>query len=350
MEKPTHGLSNLRGGHMSSRANERILEGSDVKKIFTYCLTVILISASGIARAACNFTNSKSELVVNFNLPAEITVKPGTKVGTVLAEATFVPDTVAFAYCTPPGRVNRSVYGGARVDGGVVPYIYATNIPGIGLAFYDDHKANGMRYWGKGDDGNHVGWWSWGESGTSTKLGVKVILTGSVGVGDIPAGAVYAKMTLDGLGVAILRTNGTKIKTPACSVPSINVDMGAIKMNEFSGPSSTAGDRSFDIQLNSCPPGRNAIYYQFDATTQIVPGAGNSVVQLNGSSSASGIGLQLLDASGNPVPFGAASKFSGYSGQSGSYTMPFRARYYQIAPTVTPGTANTAITITMSYE
>ncbi|WP_080406586.1 fimbrial protein [Burkholderia ubonensis] len=335
---------------MSSRANERILEGSDVKKIFACCLAAILISASGITYAECKFANSKSELVVNFNLPAEITVKPGTKVGQVLADATFVPDKEAYAYCTPPGRVNRSVYGGARVNSGGIPYVYATNIPGIGLAFYDEYKSGDARYWGEGDGGSHVGWWSWGAGGGSSKLGVKVILTGPVGVGDIPAGAVYAKMTLDGLGVAILRTNGTKIKTPACSVPSINVDMGAIKMNEFSGPSSTAGDRSFDIQLNSCPPGRNAIYYQFDATTQIVPGAGNSVVQLNGSSSASGIGLQLLDASGNPVPFGAASKFSGYSGQSGSYTMPFRARYYQIAPTVTPGTANTAITITMSYE
>ncbi|KVR03638.1 hypothetical protein WK11_16590 [Burkholderia ubonensis] len=60
--------------------------------------------------------------------------------------------------------------------------------------------------------------------------------------------------------------------------------------------------------------------------------------------------MQLLDASGNPVPFGTPSKFSGYSGQSGNYTMPFRARYYQIAPTIAPGTANTAITITMSYE
>ncbi|WP_232441814.1 fimbrial protein [Burkholderia ubonensis] len=350
MEKTTRGLSNLTRQRMSSRADERILEGSDVNKIFAYCLAAILISASGITHAECNFANSKSELVVNLNLPAEITVKPGKKVGEVLADATFVPDKEAYAYCTPPGRVNRSVYGGARVNGGGIPYVYATNIPGIGLAFYDDHKVNGMRYWGKGDDGNHAGWWSWGEGGTSTKLGVKVILTGPVGVGDIPAGAVYAKMTLDGLGVAILRTNGTKIKTPACSVPSINVDMGSIKMNEFSGPSSTAGERSFDIILNSCPPGRNAIYYQFDTTTQIVPGAGNSVVQLNGSSSASGIGLQLLDASGNPVPFGTPSKFSGYSGQPGNYTMPFRARYYQIASTIAPGTANTAITITMSYE
>ncbi|WP_218165534.1 fimbrial protein [Burkholderia ubonensis] len=321
-----------------------------MKKIFTYCLTVVLISASGIAHAACNFANSKSELVVNFNLPAEITVKPGTKVGTVLAEATFVPDKEAYAYCTPPGRVNRSVYGGARVNGGGVPYVYATNIPGIGLAFYDEYKSGDARYWGEGDGGSHVGWWSWGAGGGSSKLGVKVILTGPVGVGDIPAGAVYAKMTLDGLGVATLTANGIKIKTPACSIPSVNVDMGSIKMSEFSGPSSTAGERSFGIILNSCPPGRNAIYYQFDTTTQIVPGAGNSVVQLNGSSSASGIGLQLLDASGNPVPFGTPSKFSGYSGQPGNYTMPFRARYYQIAPTIAPGTANTAITITMSYE
>ncbi|WP_232446433.1 fimbrial protein [Burkholderia ubonensis] len=317
-----------------------------MKKIFSCCLAIALISASGIAHAKCRFINDKKELIENFNLPAEITVKPGTKVGTVLAEATSRPSDSAFAYCDPPGRVNRSVHGGAQVNSGVTPYTYATNIPGIGLAFYDYRPSGGTRYWGQGDGGSHVGWWGFG----TTTLGVKVILTGPVGVGDIPAGTVYANMSLDGLSVVTMSINGTRIKTPACSIPSVNVDMGSIKMSEFSGPSSTAGERSFDVILNSCPPGRNAIYYQFDTTTQIVPGAGNSVVQLNGSSSASGIGLQLLDASGNPVPFGTPSKFSGYSGQPGNYTMPFRARYYQIAPTIAPGTANTAITITMSYE
>ncbi|WP_157648940.1 fimbrial protein [Burkholderia ubonensis] len=317
-----------------------------MKKIFSCCLAIALISASGIAHAKCYFVNNKKELTVRFDLPAEITVKPGTKIGTVLAEATFVTDGVAFAYCDPPGKVNRSVHGGAQVNGGVTPYTYATNIPGIGLAFYDYQSSGGTRYWGQGDGESYVGWWGFG----TTTLGVKVILTGPVGVGDIPAGAVYANMSLDGLSVVTMSINGTRIKTPACSIPSVNVDMGSIKMSEFSGPSSTAGERGFDITLNSCPPGRNAIYYQFDTTTQVVPGAGNSVVQLNGSSSASGIGLQLLDASGNPVPFGTPSKFSGYSGQPGNYTMPFRARYYQIAPTIAPGTANTAITITMSYE
>ncbi|WP_143137187.1 fimbrial protein [Burkholderia ubonensis] len=321
-----------------------------MKKIFSCCLAIAMISASGIAHAKCDFKNDQKELIESLDLPAEITVEPGTKIGTVLAEATFQPGNRAFAYCDPPGRVNRSVHGGVQVNSGVTPYTYATNIPGIGLAFYDYHKWSGMRYWGKGDGESSVGWWGWGAGGNSTTLGVKVILTGPIGVGDIPGGSVYATMTLDGLRVATLSINGTRIKTPACSIPSVNVDMGSIKMSEFSGPSSTAGERSFDIILNSCPPGRNAIYYQFDTTTQIVPGAGNSVVQLNGSSSASGIGLQLLDASGNPVPFGTPSKFSGYSGQPGNYTMPFRARYYQIASTIAPGTANTAITITMSYE
>ena len=93
----------------------------------------------------------------------------------------------------------------------------------------------------------------------------------------------------------------------------------------------------------------NAIHYQIDAVTPIVDNA-NAVVDLDGSSSAAGIGVQLLDGDGNPAILGTKRPFAGYNGATGgNYTIPMRARYRQTGDTITPGSANSAVTFTMSY-
>ncbi|WP_334043063.1 fimbrial protein [Burkholderia ambifaria] len=162
--------------------------------------------------------------------------------------------------------------------------------------------------------------------------------------------AAYAQLNLDGLTVATLKTSGFRITTPACSVSSVSVDMGQLVATRFTGMGSTAGDTPFSLRLNACPVGRTSIYYRFDPTTQIVPGTADSVATLNPSSSANGIGLQLLDADGKPLSFGTTTKVPGYSGAAGDDSVPFRARYYQTAATVTSGSASASITVTMSYQ
>ncbi|WP_254211021.1 fimbrial protein [Burkholderia multivorans] len=313
-------------------------------RLFAGCLMVVWMAAPGGARAACEFVNNKSELIVNLAFKSEYHVPPGTAIGTVLDDVRVSTDSTSYALCGAPGQSNRSVYGGAQVGSGTTPYTFATNIPGIGLAFYDEYGRT--RYWGEGNGGAYQGYWSWDGS----RIGAKLIVTGPVGVGDVPGGSVYARMTLDGLPVATIKTTGFKITTPACSVPSVNVDMGSLTLDRFAGVASTAGDKPFDLRLTACPAGRTGIYYRFDPTTQVVPGTGNSVAALNGSSGATGIGLQLLDGNGKPVQFGQSTKMTGYTGAAGDYSVPFRARYYQTAATVTPGSANASITVTMSYQ
>ncbi len=305
-----------------------------------------LLAAPTDAGAACQFVNGKAELVVDLALNAEYHIGLGTAPGTVLQDVSVPTDSIAFAQCGAPGQSNRSVYGGARVGSSVTPNTFATNIPGIGLAFYDKQGSGSPRFWGDGNGGVHAGYWGWDGS----RLGVKLIVTGPIGVGDVPAGSVFAQLKLDGLVTTTLKTTGFKITTPACSVPSINVDMGALTVNRFSGIGSTAGDTPFDLRLNTCPQGGTGIYYRFDPTTQVVPGTGDSVATLNGTSGATGIGLQLLDGTGNPLSFGKTTKMAGYAGAAGNYSVPFRARYYQTAASVSPGIANASITVTMSYQ
>ncbi|HDR9106870.1 TPA: type 1 fimbrial protein [Burkholderia vietnamiensis] len=331
-------------------------------RLFAGCLMAVSFATPDGAHAACQFINNKTELLANFALKSEYQVAPGTAVGTVLDDVSIPVDAVAFAKCTAPGQSNRSVYGGTKVGSSVTPYTFATGVPGIGLAFYDmadgvvpaSFGGSSTRYWGAGDGDAYAGnwgWWGWvGMPLPGARLGVKVIVTGPVGAGDAPAGSLSAQMKLDGLSVATLTTTGFRVTTPACAVPDLSVDMGQLVTNRFTGAGSSAGDTPFDLRLNACPAGRTGIYYRFDPTTQVVPGTGDSVATLNGASSATGIGLQLLDASGKPVAFGTTAKVTRYAGAAGDYSVPLRARFYQTAAAVTAGSANASITVTMSYD
>jgi major type 1 subunit fimbrin (pilin) len=74
-------------------------------------------------------------------------------------------------------------------------------------------------------------------------------------------------------------------------------------------------------------------------------------VALDGSSGATGIGVQLLDNSGNPFPLGSPQTFNGYnSSTGGAYAISLKARYYQTGSSIGPGLANTVMTFLMNYQ
>ncbi|NTZ09182.1 hypothetical protein [Burkholderia metallica] len=131
-----------------------------MSRLFAGCLMAASFVATGDAGAACNFVNSKAELIVDIALKPEYHVAPGTAIGTVLADVSVPTDAVSFARCGAPGQSNRSVYGGARIGSSVTPDTFATGIPGIGLAFYGRQAGNSaIRYWGAGDGGAYAGDW-----------------------------------------------------------------------------------------------------------------------------------------------------------------------------------------------
>jgi major type 1 subunit fimbrin (pilin) len=136
----------------------------------------------------------------------------------------------------------------------------------------------------------------------------------------------------------------------ACITPDVRVPMGSHPNTEFSGADSTTAAVSFNIALNSCPAGMNSIQYRIDPVTSVL-NSGQSVVALDSSSSATGVGVQLLDAAGAVFPLSTQKTFSGYNaGTGGSYTIPMKARYYQTGTSVSGGAANSSMTFTMTYQ
>lgn len=106
---------------------------------------------------------------------------------------------------------------------------------------------------------------------------------------------------------------------------------------------------AFAINLNNCPSGINSIKYRLDPTTTIINPT-KSVVTLQSSSTASGVGVQILDASSNPLPLGVDNVFSGYAATGGNYSIPLKAAYYQTGYIAKGGSANTSLTFTMTYQ
>ncbi|SDD88367.1 major type 1 subunit fimbrin (pilin) [Cupriavidus sp. YR651] len=137
------------------------------------------------------------------------------------------------------------------------------------------------------------------------------------------------------------------ISTNACATPNITVDMGSHKSTEMSGIGTSTSSTNFNIALNNCPADITAIKYQIDAVTSVLDAA-NAVVALDGSSSAKGVGVQLLNNAGNVQTLGVENTLAGVNGAS-SYTIPLRARYRQTEGSVRGGTANSSMTFSILY-
>lgn len=238
--------------------------------------------------------------------------------------------------------------------------VFNTNLPGVGLIMQVNSYGPGRSFGPYSITDS--GWWIAGAYpgpffGVSfgTSIAFAFVKTGPITPGTVSLGAVAQAAMADQGIVATTRLPVTVTGSPvftaaACTTPNIPVDLGTHRTSEFSGPNSVTSSVNFDLALNNCPAGMNAIQYQVDAVTPIIS-ATNSVVALDASSTASGVGLQLLNGSGTPFPLGSAQTFSGYSSATGgSYTIPFKARYLQTGSTVGPGRANSVMTFTMTYQ
>lgn len=147
---------------------------------------------------------------------------------------------------------------------------------------------------------------------------------------------------------------------PACTTQDLTVAMGAHKSLGLTGIGTTTPAKLFSVSV-ACPPGmRGAIAGagailvkigdRFAAPTGVLMPA-QGVIALDSSSTASGIGLQLKDASAVPLEFEKLYALTGYNYKAGTnFAIALQAAYYQTGATVKPGTANAVVTFTLNYQ
>lgn len=149
-----------------------------------------------------------------------------------------------------------------------------------------------------------------------------------------------------------------KVKDETCSVASdINqtVSLGSYTASKSSGLGSAIGQTSammpFSITLNceALLSGRFDVMMQFDGNAASgLSDAG--VLALSTSSTASGLGVQILNENQQPVALASPFNVTSYPLAAALINVPLYARYYQIADTVNPGSANAVAQYIISYQ
>lgn len=184
----------------------------------------------------------------------------------------------------------------------------------------------------------------------NARRGLSMVKVGPIPGGTVVPAGLVGKLRYGGIDVFNLYlANSLTIVTPTCTTADVDVSLGTQQATDFKGPGSGGTTAALNIPLN-CEAYIHTIQYRIDPTTPVL-NASQSVVALDAESSASGIGVQVLNDAGTaPVPLATLQTFSDYKGDAGSYSVPLRLRYYQTGAAVKGGTANTSMTFTMDYR
>ncbi|MEQ1974783.1 fimbrial protein [Xenorhabdus sp. SGI240] len=127
----------------------------------------------------------------------------------------------------------------------------------------------------------------------------------------------------------------------AITTPIIHVPMGAVSKNHFKNIGDTAGGCSFEINVQ-CKGSPNANITWEPGKTNT-----NGVINADSTSSATGIGIQMLDDRDNPVRFGEQQALGTINSLK---TLSYKAKYYQTSNTVIAGSVNATATFTVDYK
>ncbi len=126
---------------------------------------------------------------------------------------------------------------------------------------------------------------------------------------------------------------------------SINVDLGTVAATSFTAAGDTSSPTAFTISLTNCPATFTAAAVKFDGTADAVD---NQLLEVTGG--ATGVGIEIADNQGTPIPLYTASRFYPIDATSEGVDMNFIARYRSTGATVGEGAANGTSQFTINYQ
>ncbi len=144
----------------------------------------------------------------------------------------------------------------------------------------------------------------------------------------------------------------TKSCRVAASSKNLIVNLGRELRSQFRGIGSVTTSKDFQVVVNcQSSPSSDGIEKMVSLTMDATPDSSGAPGVLGidtGTETASGVGIQVLDGEGRPVTFGQPKELG--MSKDGDYLVPFKARYYQVANTVTGGKADGRATVTLTYK
>lgn len=339
-------------------------------------LAVKIIGATGlfILSAACQAGCTVSSPITPTagGIPDTLSVSGSLAVGSKIGNEITVPDTSKAHGIKCSGGTTWSLLRlNPNWTQSTIADVYNTSIPGIGVKIRDDYSSSysnfyylpalttNLKTWYSPGTNYGYGWLSGGDAYLA---GIKVqyYVTGPVTPGIYsPETMVETWMNniisiIGGANYINLMSPPITVKKLTCETPNISVDLDKHMSSEFSGINSKSVAKAFNFEIKNCSSDMNSVNYTFKPAAGVTlkqAGTSNQYITLDGSSTATGVGIQVLYENDTLVPFNSKIKYTGYNKTTGgSYTIPMKARYIQTASTITGGTANSAVEFTMSYE
>ncbi|EXU74504.1 fimbrial protein [Erwinia papayae] len=138
------------------------------------------------------------------------------------------------------------------------------------------------------------------------------------------------------------------IENGGCTIDASPViSMGTVATKSFRGIGSTSSDVPFNISLRECYGTGKQVDISFHPVSGFADAARSVIALDEGSSTASGVGIQLLFNGEHIHPDGQSHY---YPLQQGVTWLPFIARYYQTGTTVRPGTVESSVIFYIYYQ
>lgn len=335
------------------------LVSKSVHRLHRWLLIATLTLSSPVWALNCNWiagnpTASQENLVVDISNLGRTLSYGADVVGSLAEFGTLTSFSGPVFTCTAGSNYSRAVAVGGTAtlvtasDGHLA---YLTNVPGLAVEILStsllmppspsvssNPLTNGATYYYNGP--------TYGVTYRFFRVAGQRLGTGVVDGASLPQVQQYEGDLLMFTAKAV---GQLKVEGLTCNVSNVTVNLGTATLAQFQGaglPIRTA-PVPFAIVASNCPAD---IYDMSVSLAPVTNFDSNGVVALTPDSTAQGVGIQILDNAGNPVTFNSDYYFPYNWGTGGTVQLNFAARYWQLAPNITSGTANTLLTYTMTYQ
>ena len=320
-------------------------------KILTLTLSLMCLLLPLHANSTvCSFLPGHDQTILNIDIPATLSIPRDTPNGTVIYESPPITlsSTSSSFECTERASIGiRNFVGTTNPESTLFP------VSNTAIAWqwkindkFKEPYPSGSRSAG-----------AWGVNGTVHSL-VLVKIADITAAQKIPSGSLGDYYN-EGVSPLVMATQGMTILPQSCETPDVSVDMGIHDLSLFSEFGKHSNPVQFNIKVNNCPQGINKITYNLTPTpSSPVISNDTGIIELNKSSTAKGIALQLLDENYVPMALNTAYTFNGYSSAGGNFSIPLSAQFIRTLPTgkkggfdpgMSAGTANAEVWFIMSY-
>ncbi|WP_233511040.1 fimbrial protein [Dyella psychrodurans] len=323
---------------------------------------LLLLSGNAAAQGTGNGWCTTTQPSVTITLPASITIQNQVPVGTPLTGwlgTNYIPIVQTCYYINITGPWTYSFQIGVPASGagtyseaGLNYTIYPTNVTGVGVVIGVTGTPTGEPMTGvvASVQSPYIVAYPYQSIGWTTQA--KFIQTGPLSPGTYTINSqqvatLHATQTgVDAPSALWVGTTQFIIPAPTCSLStsSATFNMGTLVTSSFNGGVGHEYGWVADQSLISGGCNANTVSMTFAGTAAAAPYT--NAFANNGT--ATGVAMELWQASGSQaIPNGGAINFAP-QGAGGPYT--FSARYIQTAPTVTAGSVNATVTVTVNYQ